>query len=453
MTLTSYLRKFIHAGVATLLSLFVFQAYATTALAQAYNQGVYGGGPYGGSNQTVAPTASPTPLPSASVTPSSSPAATPVETTVSPLPSPTPTRIVPVSHQTPESANSGLAATMAQIPAAIWSALEKLAATLNGDHALGQSAQILASMADAQPAIIAAAPVAAIGVSVAPMVAPMAQTIPFLQWQHIIGAIGLVFRRRRHPWGVVFDARTKEPLDPVLLTLTDANGKQTQAISDMYGRYEFLVEPGQYRLQAQKTHYRFPSENLGHAQQDEVYDDLYYGEPITITAAAPVMFNIPMDPLELDWNQQEKGRMGILGKRRLWAIVGQALFWGGLVWSLVIFSVEPGLLTGSILVIYSLCLALQVVVRRRHRSGTIRNSVRQPVEGAIVRVSDIDSPVAKYPPVVTKQSGQYAFLVEQGTYKVSVEQKTASGYQVVATSDPITIHSKYGDIHHNLQIQ
>jgi len=111
-------------------------------------------------------------------------------------------------------------------------------------------------------------------------------------------------RRRRKPWGTVYDSVTKQPLDPVYVVLQDLEGNEIQTcITDLDGRYGFLVGPGKYKIVAHKTNYKFPSEKLRGKTSDEVYSDLYFGEEIEIKEYGEVLIkNIPMDPINFDWN-------------------------------------------------------------------------------------------------------------------------------------------------------
>ena len=102
----------------------------------------------------------------------------------------------------------------------------------------------------------------ATALTVLPNIKEIIYTLNQIKHVNILGLLFGLFRKKKNPWGVVYDAQTKQPLDPVILTLTDASGKIYQSISDIYGRYEFIVDPGEYTLSAVKTNYIFPSKLL-----------------------------------------------------------------------------------------------------------------------------------------------------------------------------------------------
>ena len=128
-----------------------------------------------------------------------------------------------------------------------------------------------------------------------------------------MAALGI--KKRRRPWGTVYDSVTKQPLDPVYVTLKNAEGKEiTSSITDLDGRYGFVVpEPGTYTIVAGKTNYLFPSQKLVGQDHDEVYRDLYFGEYFKVANAGDAVFkNIPMDAEHFDWNEEAKRQQSLM---------------------------------------------------------------------------------------------------------------------------------------------
>ncbi len=70
-----------------------------------------------------------------------------------------------------------------------------------------------------------------------------ALSIPIRIWTIIPTLMG--YKRRKRPWGTVYDSVTKQPLDPVYVTLFGADKKEvTTSITDIDGRYGFFVPAG-----------------------------------------------------------------------------------------------------------------------------------------------------------------------------------------------------------------
>ena len=100
-------------------------------------------------------------------------------------------------------------------------------------------------------------------------------------WSIILSSLGL--RKNRRQWGTVYDSVTKQPLDPAYVILEDKKGNEVAtSITDLDGRFGFLVPSGKYRLVAKKTNYTFPSSKLFNKNNDELYNNLYFGELIEL---------------------------------------------------------------------------------------------------------------------------------------------------------------------------
>ena len=117
-------------------------------------------------------------------------------------------------------------------------------------------------------------------------------------------------RKRRRPWGTVYDSKNKQPLDPVMVELYSAEtGKKVQdAITDLWGRFGFLDKPGKYYIVAKKSNYTFPSKLIT-ANIDGLFANLNHGEVFSLTPGSLVTPNIPMDQEAFDWNQEDKKRI------------------------------------------------------------------------------------------------------------------------------------------------
>ncbi|MEK7123571.1 MAG: carboxypeptidase-like regulatory domain-containing protein, partial [Patescibacteria group bacterium] len=99
---------------------------------------------------------------------------------------------------------------------------------------------------------------------------------------HLLFEFGRTKKRRTKPWGVVYDAVTKQPLDPAYVQILDAAGQEVATrITDLEGRFGFFLPPGQYTMFANKTNYAFPSKSV-RGSYDALYENIYHGEPLTV---------------------------------------------------------------------------------------------------------------------------------------------------------------------------
>jgi FG-GAP repeat len=258
----------------------------------------------------------------------------------------------------------------------------------------------------------------------------------------------LLPRRRRivEPWGTVYDARTKRPLDPAFVALIalDTNEEVTSAVTDLEGRYGFLVKPGRYRVEPQKTHYAFPSRELYRNHNDYVYDNLYFGEELVVDNETTVLRrNIPMDAQGRDWNEEEKVRMGIVSsrkKRQVIIILVNTFFIVGALYSFYVIWVSPNLWNIVTTVLYVTIWTAQMLWKREfHLTTVVRRKSGGAVPFALIKVYLQDQSVV-IKQVVADMHGKFYFLVAPGKYKVTVEEKDMQGeYHVVHTIDMVNL--------------
>lgn len=290
------------------------------------------------------------------------------------------------------------------------------------------------------PSVEAVAPVAvpvgvAIGVSQAVVLAGNVGSFYdlYLLFLKFIGLLTGLFRKKKpEPWGVVYDSVTKQPIDPAYVVVERAEeGEKKSAITDLDGRYGFLLSPGHYSLVANKTHYKFPSEKLLGKTHDELYDNLYFGSSFELAENKIVRYNVPLDPLEFDWNEfaKNKGKIFSLYSRRqklrIW--VFNVLFYAGLAVAAYGTFLRPTKFNGAILVVYGVIIVFQTLWKQRHKvTNLIDKTTKQPIPFAIISVTvpDVGVLIKK---VVTDEFGRFYLLVQPGVYDIAVQEKQLDG--------------------------
>ncbi len=249
----------------------------------------------------------------------------------------------------------------------------------------------------------------------------------------LLGALGI--KKKSRPWGTVYDSVTKRPLDPAYVSLIDKKtGKEmASAITDLDGRYGFLVLPGKYIILAKKTNYEFPSKKMLGKNFDDVYNDLYFGSEITIDKEEDIITkNIPMDPLKFDWNEFTKNRMNVntfvKGTDLFIAKASETLFVAGGIVSVTTLIFLPEPYNVIIFGCYILAYLLNYFVISKKKPGTIRDKNTQiPLAYAMVKIfsQDIEGdPIAKK---VADKNGKYFSLVPKGYYYLQIEKKNDDG--------------------------
>ncbi|MFM2357277.1 MAG: hypothetical protein RJA61_14 [Candidatus Parcubacteria bacterium] len=267
--------------------------------------------------------------------------------------------------------------------------------------------------------------------------------LPARIWSWLLSFFGL--RKRYRPWGTVYDAITKQPLDPAYVTLLGEDGTEVAtSITDIDGRYGFLAPAGKYTLKAQKTNYVFPSEKLKGKDHDELYNNLYFGETIELNEKEGIVArNIPMDPVNFDWNEfAKKGHkvMHVYSKfDPIFTRLSDIFFYVGLVVSVFAFYVLPAPYNTIIFVLYIVMLVLRILgLRPRFNGKIVEAQTGKPLSFAIIRVKSPELALlgqAEVAKRVADALGRYYLLVPIGKYQITVEKKNSDGsYSHIYTS-------------------
>lgn len=250
-------------------------------------------------------------------------------------------------------------------------------------------------------------------------------------WSSILVALGL--KSRKKPWGVVYDSITKRPIDPAYVVLMDMTGNEVAtAITDMNGRYGFAVDPGTYRIVANKTNYQFPSTKLAGKESDGLYDDLYFGGDVVVAKDGEIITkNIPLDQLAFDWNEYTKQSGGTHGMKlafyRTFDIVlyhvSRVLFMLGFAYAIYAFLFSPILYNTLVLLFYIVMAFAQMFAPGFHKKGSIlAKDTKRPLPFSVVRIiSAITNQEVAHK--VADRLGNYYGLVQNGLYTFVVDTK------------------------------
>ncbi|HEY4514721.1 MAG TPA: hypothetical protein VJJ22_01015 [Candidatus Paceibacterota bacterium] len=249
----------------------------------------------------------------------------------------------------------------------------------------------------------------------------------------LLGILGI--RRKHKPWGTVYDSVTKRPLDPAYVQVreisTDGKSKSVaDAITDLDGRYGFLIPGGVYTLEAGKTNYTFPSVVLSGKHTDELYDNLYYGEELVTSQGELITRNIPLDPVGFDWNEFVKNKQALFRlysrKEKVKAFIFDSLYLLGFLFTLLATIISPSVFNFILLGIYVVVFIFQTYWHSIWKAITVKDTDNEPYSFAIVRVflSNLNQEVKR---VVTDGFGRFYLLVSPGTYYITVDAKVGDG--------------------------
>ncbi len=254
----------------------------------------------------------------------------------------------------------------------------------------------------------------------------------------------LGIKKKSYIWGTVFDADTLIGLDPAYVVLHDASGAEIDTrITDINGRYGFTVEnPGTYYISANKVDYGWPSRKLAGKQSHEIYDKLYFGEPIVIEKPGDVIAkDIPMDALKINWNEIAKNERGYVSKwvkKDIWTNrLSGVLFTSGFLIALVALFSSPTTFNFVMLGVYALILVLRRahILKPSYKAALVSKTDKFPIPFAVIKVFSLAGvQVAR---AVSNQLGRYFLLVSPGRYYVTIERKNPAGvYEKIYQSEP-----------------
>ncbi len=244
-------------------------------------------------------------------------------------------------------------------------------------------------------------------------------------WGVFLSALGL--RKKNKPWGSVYDSVTKQPLDPVYVSLENMEGKEVaSAITDLDGRYGFLTQAGSYKLNVHKNNYEFPSKKAMGKSNDQIYSDLYFGEIINISNDGEVVTkNIPMDSLKFDWNEFEKNRrklMKFYSKRNVMFVrIADILFSLGLLITIISTITSPKVYSIVVLVIYIILYIVRgFSIKSKSYGSIIEKEGGSPLSFGIIHVKKSSDEIVHK---VANKIGRFYCLVPNGVYEISIDKK------------------------------
>jgi len=256
-------------------------------------------------------------------------------------------------------------------------------------------------------------------------------------------SVGL--RGNKKFWGLVYDASTKQPLDPVIVKLIGAGDEfepevQT-CITDMKGRYGFLVGPGKYKILAKKTNYVFPSTRVV-GSQDGDFLDVYHGEFFEVTGGSEVIApNIPMDKITRDWNQEAKAK--VMKYKTFWQkfffIFWTLGFWAffslTLVYLILDFKANLAITRSGWLIIFCIYIFSFIlnglIPQARLWGEVLDKNTRQPINGLTLELKNPVMPDLFMARTTTTQEGRFFLRVNPGLYKLEMKINDAGGNNII----------------------
>ncbi len=356
------------------------------------------------------PTPTPTPFPTPTVSPEPSPEAT---TSATPPPTPTPTPIIKIPILPLEEIAKIIKDQIAKI---IPEPLRVIVAIIPQEirQAIQQSTDAVAPIG----VLVATAAVPAF--SLFTLLLQFGQQFSWDILLKILQALGLL--PPKEPQGMVFDSQTNEPVPFALLTINSTNevGEKIieTAVTDVDGIYQGIQLPiGSYQIIVAQQDYTFPTLKVrpGYFSIQEYYK----GEIFEVNSNRnQQLFLIPMDRKTKSEYKSSIGKTvkGIIKRIRL-----VDLFWPLFLISMLITLFYPTLINFLMLGFYCLLLLKRVIksFKKPTISGFVTNTSSEPIQNAIVRISD-PAKGELVAIVNTNKLGYYQSFLEPNKYQIQI---------------------------------
>jgi hypothetical protein len=248
-------------------------------------------------------------------------------------------------------------------------------------------------------------------------------------------AIGFIFgKRNSNPWGLVIDAHSGKPIAFAIceLYVEGAQYKLTQTVSDLDGRYGFIVPAGNYRLEIKQSGY------------------VHYKKDIRISAEQESIINdAHLIPVNLVDTHIKKGiDLNLIPRIKfLLNNASKYLFAFGLVFSIFALVILQNTVNILIFVFYLLTFIAWIIMKilnNKKRYGQVINSGNKlRIPFAQVKIFDpktwklIDSQITNY-------NGLFDFYGKPGKYAILV---AARGYRFPSSENTYKIiNDKFGGL-------
>lgn len=274
-------------------------------------------------------------------------------------------------------------------------------------------------------------------------------------FQSLLAFLGL--RQKRRHWGTVYDSKSKQPIDPAIVQLVDAQSGVVveESVTDMAGRYGFLTRSGKFYIKAEKTNYAFPAKNVT-GKNDEIFDNLYYGEEFMMTDVSNLIVpNIPMDPVAFDWNQMDKKRIIKLHPHLEYAftVFTKSLYWIGFALALFVYSRDTSLTNLAVLGMYVVVMVVSVMLSYIRLWGRVYSSNGTPMPDVLIELA---SP--KFDSVVMGKSksavdGRFFLKAFEGAYQLKIKKMDPVTNTAIEIDSKSVVVKKVGVFNKDVYVQ
>jgi hypothetical protein len=217
------------------------------------------------------------------------------------------------------------------------------------------------------------------------------------------GILWFKFPRKKKAWGLVYDNVTRKPLPFMVVRIFnyDTNAYIKQTVSDVRGRYGFVLDAGRYNLKV---------ENSG-------YVDFIKGFRID-NKEDVVSFDIPLDKKESKVGIQKlKENLPLYLSK-----ISTVIFFVGMTLTVVAFALTPSYFNFVIILLYAIQGLILLLFRSPRNWGYVyERATGERMPGVFIRLYD-EKQGRQIDVQIADERGRFGFLEDDGSYLLKVDK-------------------------------
>lgn len=218
----------------------------------------------------------------------------------------------------------------------------------------------------------------------------------------------LLVKEEHRPWGIVYNERTGKPVAFAVVRLLAQNERIAEKVTDLQGRYSFVVQDGTYTLSVLQDKYK-PFEKRVTVKQE---------------SAGTVDWDVPLREGEVTGFSIRIKLKNFLSDGRE-SIPKMSLYFyiGGFLFSIVATIISPILFNFLVILFYILEGIFHILKGAKRGWGKVYDSsTKQGIGYVFVRVFD---PLEKklINTLITEKDGKYMFLIDPGNYLILAQKQ------------------------------
>ncbi len=247
-------------------------------------------------------------------------------------------------------------------------------------------------------------------------------------------------------WGLVYNSKNSSPIAFAVIRVVSLidNKIIKTTVSDLDGRYGFILDPGKYRLEVEHQDFKFPVvDATAFALQND--NQVYRGDEISVSGVTNVNFNIPME------SKEYKKGFSLKKLRKIWLNSGIVKLTQNMYFIYTLFVINILMVIDQFYwlflassIYYGIFVVIHLVAYFRKPSRTwgvvVDSKSNNPIPYAFVKVFNKTNGVL-VDSKITDINGRFQFYPANGDYSLLVQAK---GYKF--PSEKVKLELKSPDI-------